>query len=48
MPEDRIVDTGVDVVAADAYVETLRVLEADSVEEYREKLIGLGIPVEGW
>ncbi len=48
LPEDRIVDTGVDVVAADAYVETLRVLEADSVEEYREKLIGLGIPVEGW
>jgi len=48
LPEDRIIDTGVDIVAADDHVETLRSLGADSVEEYREKLIGLGIPVEGW
>ncbi|HXL02007.1 MAG TPA: sugar-binding protein [Candidatus Atribacteria bacterium] len=48
LPENRIIDTGVDIVAADAYVETLRSLGANSVEEYREKLSGLGIPVEGW
>lgn len=48
LPENRIIDTGVDIVAADAYVETLKSLEANSVEEYREKLTGLGIPVEGW
>jgi len=48
LPEDRIIDTGVDIVAADAYVETLRSLGASSVEEYREKLSELGIPVEGW
>lgn len=36
LPEDRIIDTGVDIVAADDHVETLRSLGADSVEEYRE------------
>jgi len=48
LPENKIIDTGVDIVAADAYVETLKSLGAMNVEEYREKLTSLGIPVEGW
>ncbi|HOJ92931.1 MAG TPA: sugar-binding protein [Dictyoglomaceae bacterium] len=48
LPANRIIDTGVDVVAADKYVKSVKSAEALSVEGYRKKLNELGIPVQGW
>jgi len=48
LPANRIIDTGVDVVAGDKYVKSIKSVQALTVEQYRKKLQELGIPVQGW
>lgn len=48
LPSNRIIDTGVDVVVADPYAKAIKGIPVNNVEQYRKKLLDLGIPVEGW
>jgi len=48
LPANRIIDTGVDVVAGDKYIKSIKSVQALTVEQYRKKLQELGIPVQGW
>ncbi len=48
LPANRIIDTGVDVVAADKYIKSIKSVPALTVEQYRKRLNELGIPVQGW
>jgi ribose transport system substrate-binding protein len=48
LPANRIIDTGVDVVAAEQYVKLIKGIPVNTVEQYRKKLVDLGIPVQGW